>query len=129
MNDEKSPNRDPRIANLDVIQVWDEKEGRFNSAHTDNISRSGLFILTRDPLPIGSEVRVKFILVSDGRHGSDIELQPVDVRGKVVHRVTEQEATPGMNPGMGISFIDLPEDVLQTIDKIITSGLEPSPTS
>jgi len=127
MNDDSS-GRDLRISNLDVIQIWNEEKERFDSAYTDNISRSGLFVLSRKPLPLGSKVRLKFTLVKSAKSGKDIDLRSVDVRGEVIHRITITEAGPGMNPGMGIRFIDLPPDAKKTIDDIISSGLEPTPS-
>jgi len=122
-----SPKRDPRIANLDVVKVWNEESGRYESGYFENISRSGLFVVTKQPLPVGSKVRLVFNLVRD-EPGDDVLLQPADVTGEVVRTVTPDEAEPGMTPGMGVKFLDVPEEVLKTIDEIIASGLEPTPS-
>jgi len=116
--------RDPRIANLDVVRVWNEKTGLFEAAHTENISRSGLFIITNNPLKVGSEVRLKFTIATYAESGENIELMPVDVHGKVIRAITGEESGAGINPGMGITFIDLPEETLKAIDGIIRTGLE-----
>jgi len=127
MTDDKSPIRDPRISNLDVIQVWNEESGTFDAAHTENISRSGLFIITYNPLPVGSEVKFKFTLISEKPTGEGIELKSVDAKGVVVRMIKREEEEPGINPGMGVQFTDLPEDAKQTIETIIESELEPTP--
>lgn len=123
-----SSKRDPRIANLDVVRVWNEEAGRYESGHFENISRSGLFVITRQPLPVGSKVRLMFNLVKDAPGDEDVRLQPVDVRAEVVRTVNPDEAGPGITPGMGVKFLDVPEDVRKTIDEIIASGLEPTPS-
>ncbi len=120
--------RDPRIANLDVVKVWNEKAGRYESGHFENISRSGLFVITKQPLPVGSKVRLMFNLVKDEPGDADVRLQPVDVNAEVVRTVNPDEAEPGMTPGMGVKFLEVPEEVRKTIDDIIASGLEPTPT-
>ena len=128
MEDDKSPIRDPRISNLDVVQVWNEETGRFYAAHTENISRSGLFIITATPLPVGSKVRLKFTLVTEveGAERRSVDLRAVEVYGEVVRMVKQIEVEPGLSPGMGVRFLDLPDDVRNSIDGIVISGLEPT---
>ena len=128
MAEKKSPIRDPRFANLDVVRVWNEETGRFYAAHTENISRSGLFIITHNPLPVGSKVRLKFTLMTEAENkkGRSVDLRAVEVYGEVVRMISLKEVEPGLNPGMGIRFIDLPDDVRNSIDGIVVSGLDPT---
>lgn len=116
-------NRDPRIANFDVIQIWSDNLDKFIFEHTDNISRSGVFVLTEEPLPIGSRLRLQFSLVAD-------RLTEVDVDGEVMRVVKKgdpDESTYG--PGMGIRFINLSQEICDIIDDIINKRLELSPSA
>jgi uncharacterized protein (TIGR02266 family) len=57
-----------------------------------NLSPGGLFVHTRKPLDIGTDVDLE-VLIAD-------EETPIHVRGKVVWLRPE----PGQQPGMGIQF-------------------------
>jgi len=72
--------------------------GSFLTDWATNISRGGLFINTRKPLPVGSEV--KLIIQLPGAEA------PFDVTGRVT-RVAEWDNRSNVAPGMGIEFTDL----------------------
>lgn len=63
-----------------------------------NISVGGMFLLTTDPLPEGTEIKIKFRLPD-----SD---SPIDVTGKVVWARGEGERPP-FKAGMGLKFIKI----------------------
>src|SRR3954466_2451055 len=63
-----------------------------------NISRGGMFINTRNPLAIGSTVRL-IISLPDAAF-------PFDLTGKVI-RVSEFDNVQNQVPGMGIEFVDV----------------------
>lgn len=68
---------------------------QFVQEYVTNISRSGVFIRTETPLPVGSEVDLKFTVLMDG-------VEIIEGEGEVV-RVSE-------NPrGMGVVFRKLEE--------------------
>jgi Tfp pilus assembly protein PilZ len=58
-----------------------------------NVSRSGVFIRSQDPLPIGTEVYLTFTVIMD-------DIETIEGTGKVV-RVEDDP------PGMGVAFTEL----------------------
>lgn len=75
-----------------------------------NISRGGLFINARNPLPVGTTVRL-IISLPDAAF-------PFDLSGKVV-RVNEFDNPNNQVPGMGIQFLDVDEDKLARIERFV----------
>jgi uncharacterized protein (TIGR02266 family) len=76
----------------------------FINEYISNISASGVFIRSRQPLPIGSRVNLKFTVIVD-------ELEIIEGVGEVV-RLQESP------PGMGVVFVELTNhsrDLLQTL--------------
>jgi type IV pilus assembly protein PilZ len=72
--------------------------GSFLTDWATNISQGGMFINTRKPLPVGTEVRILIQLPM-------VEF-PVGLSGRVT-RVAEMEDGSGVVPGMGIEFTDV----------------------
>lgn len=72
--------------------------GGFLSDWATNISRGGLFINTRSPLPVGTVVKIVIQLPGTAF--------PVDIVGRV-RRVVPWDADTDSAPGMGIEFIDV----------------------
>ena len=70
--------------------------GSFLSDWATNISQGGLFINTRKPLPVGTEVKILIQLPGAAF--------PYELHGSVA-RVTEFDNAANMVPGMGIQFI------------------------
>ena len=93
------------------VKVEYRSVGGFVSDWTDNISEGGLFVLTENPLPVGSQVRLVFSLP-----GLPFLL---DLRGKV-RWVT---APYGFRSGMGIEFTNLGESVRHRIQEYISRAL------
>jgi uncharacterized protein (TIGR02266 family) len=95
--------RFPRVpANLEV------HFGR-DAARISSLSEGGVFIKTRSPLPIGSEV-VLTIVLEDREHTS------VTLRGRVVWDRTHSES----QDGMGVAFLDPVPEALKKV--LISSG-------
>jgi uncharacterized protein (TIGR02266 family) len=80
---------------------------QFIQEYVTNISRSGVFIKTREPLPIGTEVNLRFTVIMD-------DIETIEGIGKVV-RV---EADP---PGMGVVFKQLSSYSQRLIEKLLTA--------
>src|SRR5688572_5771799 len=80
---------------------------QFIKEYVTNISRSGAFIKTSEPLPIGSEVDLRFTVIMD-----DIET----IEG--VGRVVRVETDP---PGMGVVFQELSGYSRDLIEKLLTA--------
>ncbi len=75
-----------------------------------NISRGGLFINTRNPLSVGSIVRL-IVSLPDAAF-------PFDLTGRVI-RVHAPEAGSDLIPGMGIEFVDVDDDKKARLAKFV----------
>jgi uncharacterized protein (TIGR02266 family) len=75
-----------------------------------NISRGGIFINTRNPLAVGTTVRL-IISLPDTAF-------PFDLSGRVT-RVSEFDNPSNQVPGMGIEFIDVDEDKRARIERFV----------
>lgn len=82
------------------IPVAYRSVGSFLSDWATNISQGGLFINTRKPLPVGTDVKILLQLP-----GASF---PCSLDGRVT-RVTEFDNHANMVPGMGIEFVALEE--------------------
>src|SRR6476659_9138812 len=92
-----------------------------------NISRGGIFINTRNPLAVGSTVRL-IISLPDTAF-------PFDLSGRVM-RVNEFDNPSNQVPGMGIEFIDVDEEKRARIERFVErlrkelpDELTPSPSA
>jgi uncharacterized protein (TIGR02266 family) len=96
----------PRI-DLEV-EITFESEHNFYTGFTHNISSGGLFIACHNLRPVGSSLRVRFVL--PGLHG------PVEADAFV--RWVREVGDPDQN-GMGVQFEHLPVAVKAAIDRFI----------
>lgn len=79
---------------------------QFIQEYVTNISRSGAFIKTSEPLPIGSEVDLRFTVIMD-------DIETIEGIGEVVRVET--------NPsGMGVVFKQLSAYSQNLIEKLLT---------
>ena len=79
---------------------------QFIQEYVTNISRTGAFIKTDNPLPIGTEVNLRFSVIMD-------DIETIEGVGEVV-RV---ETNP---PGMGVVFLKLSSYSEKLIQKLLT---------
>ena len=77
--------------------------------YVQNISKSGIFIKSQDPLPVGTVVNLKFTVIMD-------ELETLEGEGKVVRVVSHGE---GDTPGMGVVFTKLTSYSNKLIQKVL----------
>ncbi len=84
--------------------------GGFLSDWATDISRGGLFINTRKPLPVGTVV--KLIIQIPGA------ASPFDMVGRVA-RVAEGQDAGGPPPGMGIEFTDIDRTKRDRIEEFV----------
>lgn len=82
----------------------------FIDEYVVNLSRSGLFIRSEEPLPVGSRLNLKFSVI-----GKELEL--IEGIGEVV-RVIEP-GTEGHTPGMGVVFVELSQFSRELIERIL----------
>jgi uncharacterized protein (TIGR02266 family) len=78
---------------------------QFIMEYVTNISRSGVFIRSKDPLPVGTRVNLRFTVIMD-------ELESIEGIGEVV-RVTREP------PGMGVAFVELTSYSQNLIEKLM----------
>ena len=79
---------------------------QFIEEYVTNISKSGVFIKTKTPLPIGTSVDLRFTVIMD-------DIETIEGVGEVV-RVQEDPA------GMGVVFQELSSYSQNLISKLLT---------
>lgn len=75
-----------------------------------NISRSGAFVRSQSPLPVGTEVNLKFTVIMD-------DVEHIEGIGKVVRVDTDP-------PGMGVVFTTLSEYSQKLISRLLTAPID-----
>jgi uncharacterized protein (TIGR02266 family) len=94
-----------RPKRIDVNVEFDSIESFINE-YVSNLSKSGAFIRTRDPWPVGTRLRLRFTIVAD-----DPEI--LEGMGEVV-RVSERPR------GMGVAFVELTDHSQKLIARLLT---------
>ena len=79
----------------------------FISEYVTNISRSGVFIRSKTPLPVGTVVNLHFTVIMD-------DIEAIEGTGEVV-RVDDE--------GMGVVFTEISTYSKDLIDKLLTKKL------
>jgi Tfp pilus assembly protein PilZ len=79
----------------------------FVHEYVTNISRSGAFVRSTQPLAVGTEVNLKFTVIMD-------EVEHIEGIGKVVRVETDP-------PGMGVVFTSLSEYSQNLLAKLLTA--------
>lgn len=91
---------------FDRIDVsWDvdcETEDTFLYAAIRNVSELGIFVLTREPLEVGTRLMLRFS--PPGAH------EPFDLEGTVQWVNPVRVLSDNRNPGMGILFVNITPD-------------------
>jgi hypothetical protein len=93
----------PRDARVTVNREFSSVD-ELITEYVTNISRSGVFIRSDSPLPVGTTVNLRFTVIVD-------ELETVEGLGKVV-RVADE--------GMGVVFIELTSISQNLVARIMT---------
>ncbi len=96
---------DRRNERLTINKEFDSFD-QFIQEYVTNISATGAFIKTDTPLPVGTEVNLRFSVIMD-------DIETIEGIGKVV-RV---ETNP---PGMGVVFLELGGYSEKLIQKLLT---------
>jgi uncharacterized protein (TIGR02266 family) len=79
---------------------------QFIREYVTNISRTGVFIKTKDPLPIGTKVDLRFTVIME-------DIETIEGVGEVVRVETDP-------PGMGVVFRELGNYSEKLIQKLLT---------
>jgi uncharacterized protein (TIGR02266 family) len=82
----------------------------FIKEYVADISRSGVFVRTDDPLPVGTRVALKFSIVAD-------EIETLEGVGEVVRVVPPGGEHPA---GMGVLFRELTDYTQAFIERLLT---------
>lgn len=103
---------DRRIETRQTVNREFTSVDEFISEYVTNISRSGVFIRSDDPLPIGTRVQLKFTVILD-------DLETIEGVGEVVRVVNKG---PGVEAGMGVVFVSLTAYSRQLVERILIRG-------
>lgn len=82
----------------------------FIAEYVSNISETGAFIRSDDPLPVGTKVDLRFSVIAD-----DIEI--IEGIGEVVRVVNGEKDEPS---GMGVVFVDLTQSSQSLVQRLLT---------
>lgn len=97
--------REPRV----IVNREFKSVEEFISEYVSNISRTGAFIRTDDPLPIGTRVQLRFTLLID-------EIETIEGEGEVVRVVA---ASGRGKSGMGVVFTTLSGYSKQLLERLM----------
>ena len=96
--------QEPRLTINKEFDSFDQ----FIQEYITNISKSGVFIKTKEPLPIGTSVDLRFSVIMD-------DIETIEGVGEVV-RVQDDP------PGMGVVFRQLSHYSKDLIEKLLTQS-------
>ncbi len=101
--DETEPRREERVTINKEFESYDA----FINEYVTNISRTGVFVRSKTPLPIGTRVNLRFTVIMD-------DIETIEGVGEVVRVVHDDPA------GMGVVFTELSSYSKNLIDKLLT---------
>lgn len=99
----------PRFRVADVTVDYSDGEN-FLFAYIDNISEMGIFIRTDDPLPVGTQLRLRFAPGNRSR---------LELDGEVVWVNVIRSDGSHINPGMGVRFLALTPDQRERVVEMV----------
>jgi hypothetical protein len=103
--------RDERVTINKEFESYDA----FIAEYVTNISRTGVFVRSKTPLPVGTKVNLMFSVIMD-------DIETVEGVGEVV-RVHDDP------PGMGVVFTELSKYSQGLIEKLLTARRTADPAS
>jgi len=98
--------RDERVTINKDFESFDA----FIQEYVTNISRSGVFIKSKSPLPIGTKVNLKFTVIMD-------DIETIEGTGEVVRTSDDPK-------GMGVVFTSLTSYSKSLIEKMLTRTIK-----
>jgi hypothetical protein len=104
MEDDQSRKR--RESRLTINKEFGSFEA-FIEEYVTNISRTGAFVKTPEPPPVGTEINLKFTVIMD-------DIETIEGIGKVV-RVQEDP------PGMGVVFTRISHHSQHLLERLLTA--------
>lgn len=103
----ESQRRDERITINKEFESFDA----FIQEYVTNISRTGVFVKSKQPLPVGTRVNLKFTVIMD-------DIETIEGVGEVV-RVQNDP------PGMGVVFRELSAYSQSLLERLLTAPRKP----
>jgi uncharacterized protein (TIGR02266 family) len=98
--------KSPRVAvNMEFRSIE-----QFVREYVSNISSEGAFIVTKNPLPVGTKVSLRFTIFDGG-------IKELEGEGEVVRTV---QGGAGMKSGMGVVFTELSSCSRDLIKSLVT---------
>lgn len=82
----------------------------FLFSYIQNISEMGIFIRSDEPLPVGTEIDLRF---------KPDDEDPVELRGQVVWVNPVRLGGDNINPGMGVRFLDLTSEARERVVSLV----------
>jgi hypothetical protein len=104
-DDDRKERREARVTINKEFESFDA----FIQEYVTNISRTGVFIKSKNPLPVGTEVNLRFTVIME-------DIETVDGIGEVV-RVEDNP------PGMGVVFREIGAYSKSLIDRLFMQGV------
>ena len=102
--------KDKRVS----VNVEFASRDKFIREYVTNISKSGMFIATHEPLPAGTTINLKFTVMIDGLP------EVVEGEGEVVRVL--REGVRDRKAGMGVAFTSLSECSAKLIEQLLLTG-------
>ena len=97
-----------RVINREFASVEE-----FIVEYVSNISRSGVFVRSHEPLPVGTRVALRFTVLMD-------EIETLEGVGEVVRSVEPGGSGP---PGMGVVFVQLTHHSKALLERLLTRAV------
>jgi len=94
-------------------------EDRCHRARIVNLSRGGAFVASESLLPVGSRPTVYV----SGMSGGD-EDEVLELKGEVTWRVEKEFPQVDLPRGMGLRFLDVPEETRRKLDFLVVGVIE-----
>jgi hypothetical protein len=107
MTDEARKRRDDRLT---INKEFGSFEA-FIEEYVTNISRSGAFVKSSDPPPVGTEINLKFTVIMD-------DIETIEGIGKVVRVQHDPQ-------GMGVVFTRISHHSQHLLERLLTARSEP----
>jgi uncharacterized protein (TIGR02266 family) len=104
--------RAPRARVLGARVKYETKPGERQTAQVFNLGNGGLFIKTDTPLPTGKRLWLEIEMTG--------ELAPWTALGRVLW-IREHDGGDDQPAGMGVTFVDIDDDVRTAIDRVVSA--------
>lgn len=115
-NKDKPDSRKELRVPLLITKVKAEQGGKFFFGYAKSISKTGLFIQSANPKDVGEKFRIEFALPKD--------MGTISCTAEVVWK-RDYHPYDEFEPGMGLKFVDIEEEMAIKIDKwVLTASKE-----